>query len=87
VVVHACHAHGFTPAIETTGDSLIAQLTLVAAGLGVCVQPAPNATLTRTDVVTVPIRRTELSSALHVAHHRWHRSPAVEAFLRCLPPS
>ncbi|MCO1574342.1 LysR family transcriptional regulator [Crossiella sp. SN42] len=86
LVTDACHQHGFTPAIEGLGDSLVAQLALVAAGVGVCVQALSNATLRREGTTVVPLRPSDITAQLHLAYRHWHHdTPVVDAFLACLP--
>lgn len=84
-VIAACSRHGFTPVIDGIGDSLEAQLALVAAGVGVSVQAASNESLTRAGVTIVRLAPADISAQLRVAYHRWRQSPTVIQFLSALP--
>jgi DNA-binding transcriptional LysR family regulator len=83
-VIDACRAHGFEPRIEAYGDTLEAQLALVAAGVGVSLQVTSNASIARSGTVTVTVLDQDVRSTLWLAHLDTQRGPAVQAFLKCL---
>jgi DNA-binding transcriptional LysR family regulator len=85
IIIDACHRHGFTPVIAGVGDSLEAQLALVAAGVGVSVQAASNESLARTGATMVRLAPTGISAQLRVAYNKWRQSPAITQFLSALP--
>jgi len=84
IIIDACSRHGFTPAIAGVGDSLEAQLALVAAGLGVSIQAASNQSLSRAGVTMVRLPPADISARLRVAYHKWRRPPALTQFLSAL---
>lgn len=85
LIVEGLHRQGVTPRIVGVGDSLEAQLSLVAAGYGVSLQAASNASITRAGVRTVPLRAADLSAPLWLACRTWNRSVAVSQLVDQLP--
>lgn len=81
LIIDGCRAHGFEPRVHSIGDSLEAQLALVAAGVGVSVQAASNAVVGRTGVVAVPLHAEDLRVELWCAWRRSPLAPAGELFL------
>jgi len=84
LVVDACRARGFEPRIEGFGTSLEAQLTLVAAGVGVSVQSVANQAIAREGTVTVPVEPADLRASLWVAYPRWNRSATARLFVEAI---
>lgn len=84
LIVDACRARGFEPDVRSVGDTLEAQLALVAAGLGVSVQAQSNASVGRPGVVFVPLRPDELRAALWCTFRRGKRSASADAFLEAV---
>lgn len=80
-VIAGCRRRGFTPTIGAEGDSLEAQLCLVAAGSGVSVQAASNATLQRAGTVVRRLRADDLRCTLDIAYIAHRNAAAVETFL------
>jgi DNA-binding transcriptional LysR family regulator len=81
LVVDACRAAGFTPIVGSQGDTLEAQLALVAAGCGVSIQASTNGSISRPGVRCVPLRREDLQVGLWCAWRRGAVSPVVRSFL------
>jgi DNA-binding transcriptional LysR family regulator len=81
LLIDGCRAQGFEPRIEALGDTLEAQLSLVAAGIGVSVQAASMASISRAGTVSVPLDPSDLHATLWFAFRRWNRSTLVENFL------
>lgn len=77
LIIDACREHGFQPNIEAFGDTLEAQLALVAGGVGICIQSASHASITRIGVKSVPLDPRDIGASLWFAHRRWHDSPVV----------
>ncbi len=84
LIVDACRTQGFEPDVRSVGDTLEAQLALVAAGLGVSVQAQSNASVGRPGVVFVPLRPDDLRAALWCAFRRGKRSASADAFLEAV---
>lgn len=82
LVMSACHAAGFTPRIEAHGNSLEAQLGLVAAEAGVLLQSASNGSVSREGVTMIPLHPQDIVSPLWLAYRRWHRNSLVDVFLQ-----
>lgn len=82
LIVDGCRARGFEPTVHSLGDTLEAQLALVAAGLGVSVQAASHSSVSRAGTVAVAIEPEELRVALWYAYRKGGRSVTAEAFLR-----
>ena len=80
IVVGYCRDHGFSPAVVAEGDDIDTQLALVAAGLGVSLQPAFYAGAVPTGVVFRPLLGPTPRVALQMAWRR-DRSPAVDHFV------
>lgn len=76
LVVGACREAGFEPRIEGLGTSLEAQLTLVAAGVGVSIQAASNRSIDRADTVAIDLDPADLQAPLWFVHPRRVRSAA-----------
>ena len=80
-IVGYCHEHGFSPRIVAEGADIETQLGLVAAGLGVSLQPSYYANLRPPGVVFLPLEGEVPQVALQVAWRRTDRSPAVAHFV------
>ncbi len=87
IITRYCLDHGFSPRIVAEGADIETQLGLVAAGLGVSLQPSYYANLRPPGVVFLPLEGEVPQIALQVAWRRADRSPAVahfvEAALEC----
>lgn len=81
IVVAYCRKHGFSPRIKAEGDDVDTQLALVAAGIGVSLQPAFFAGATPGGVTFRPLTGPSPHVALQLA---WRNdcSPAAQAFVR-----
>ncbi|HEY2224922.1 LysR family transcriptional regulator [Actinomycetospora sp.] len=87
IITRYCLDHGFSPRIVAEGADIETQLGLVAAGLGVSLQPSYYANLRPPGVAFLPLEGEVPQIALQVAWRRTDRSPAVahfvEAALEC----
>ncbi|TDE11227.1 LysR family transcriptional regulator [Jiangella asiatica] len=81
LLIDGCRAQGFEPRIEALGDTLEAQLALVAAGIGISIQAASMASIARSGTVAIPLDPADLRAGLWFAYRRWNRSALVENFL------
>lgn len=81
IITSYCREHGFSPRIVAEGADIETQLGLVAAGLGVSLQPAYYANLRPPGVVFRPLQGDVPMVALQVAWRRSDRSPAVAHFV------
>jgi DNA-binding transcriptional LysR family regulator len=81
IIVSYCLGHGFSPRIVAEGADIETQLGLVAAGLGVSLQPSYYANLRPPGVVFLPLDGDVPQVALQVAYRRSDRSPAVAHFV------
>lgn len=81
IITSYCREHGFSPRIVAEGADIETQLGLVAAGLGVSLQPAYYANLRPPGVVFRPLAGEVPMVALQVAWRRADRSPAVAHFV------
>ncbi|MET0188508.1 MAG: LysR substrate-binding domain-containing protein [Pseudonocardia sediminis] len=77
-----CREHGFSPRIVAEGADIETQLSLVAAGLGVSLQPSYYANLRPPGVAFRPLSGDVPTVALQVAWRRRDRSPAVGHFVQ-----
>ncbi|MEO2132532.1 MAG: LysR substrate-binding domain-containing protein [Microbacterium sp.] len=85
-IVDACRASGFEPSVTAYGDTLEAQLALVAAGYGVSLQAATNASVARDGVVMIPVLDGDVHFRLWMAYLETNRTPAMRALLRSAAP-
>jgi DNA-binding transcriptional LysR family regulator len=81
IITSYCREHGFSPRIVAEGADIETQLGLVAAGLGVSLQPSYYANLRPPGVVFLPLEGEVPQVALQVAWRRTDRSPAVVHFV------
>jgi len=81
IITAYCREHGFSPRIVAEGADIETQLGLVAAGLGVSLQPAYYANLRPPGVVFRPLTGEVPMVSLQVAWRRSDRSPAVAHFV------
>ena len=81
LITSYCRDHGFSPRIVAEGADIETQLGLVAAGLGVSLQPSYYANLRPPGVVFRPLAGEVPTVALQVAWRRADRSPAVAHFV------
>lgn len=84
LIMVACQEHGFQPNIEGLGDTLEAQLALVAGGVGICIQAASHASITRLGVTSVPLDPRDLGAALWFGYRRWQDSPVVAKLIEVI---
>ena len=84
LVVDGCRGAGFEPRIDGIGTSLEAQLCLVAAGVGISLQAASNASISRRGVAMLTLEAGSLVSPLWLAHSRWPRNALVGPFIESL---
>lgn len=82
LIIAGCRAQGFEPRIEAVGDSIEAQLALVAAGIGISIQAESHRSIVRTGTIAVDLDPSDLEATLWLAYRRWHHSAAVDSFLR-----
>ena len=80
-VITACRHAGFSPHIKFEGRGAETLLGLVAAGLGVSIQPEPYRNLARTGVAFRPLAAPAPTTTLQVAHRRGDPAPVVRRFL------
>ena len=81
IITAYCREHGFSPRIVAEGADIETQLSLVAAGIGVSLQPSYYANLCPPGVEFRPLTGTPPSVSLQVAWRRRDRSPAVAHFV------
>ena len=81
IITSYCREHGFSPRIVAEGADIETQLGLVAAGLGVSLQPSYYANLRPPGVAFPPLRGAVPEVALQVAWRRKDTSPAVAHFV------
>lgn len=81
LVTDACREAGFEPRIDGFGTSLEAQLTLVAAGVGVSIQAASNRSVARTGTVAISLDPDDLQATLWIVHPRRARSATGRQFV------
>lgn len=81
IITSYCREHGFSPRIVAEGADIETQLGLVAAGLGVSLQPAYYASLRPQGVAFRPLRGTVPVVALQLAWRRHDHSPSVAHFV------
>jgi DNA-binding transcriptional LysR family regulator len=81
IITAYCREHGFSPRIVAEGADIETQLSLVAAGIGVSLQPSYYANLCPPGVEFRPLTGTSPSVSLQVAWRRRDRSPAVAHFV------
>lgn len=81
IITGYCRDHGFTPRIVAEGADIETQLSLVAAGIGVSLQPSYYANLRPPGVEFRPLSGEVPTVALQVAWRRRDRSPAVGHFV------
>ena len=84
LIVDGCRAQGFEPTIHSLGDTLEAQLALVAAGLGVSVQARSHSSISREGTIAVPIEPRELTVSLWYAYRKGRRTASADAFLQAV---
>jgi len=83
-VIADCQRLGFSPHIRLEAHGAETLLGLVAAGLGVSVQPHSYRNLGRAGVVFRPLSDSVLTTTLQVAHHRDNPSPVLQRFLTAI---
>ena len=77
----ACHRAGFAPPIAAEVESMITNVTLVAAGMGVSVVPASMRDIHRGGVVYRPIAKaSRLFAPLSLVHRREDANPVTARF-------
>lgn len=81
IITAYCRGHGFSPRIVAEGADIETQLSLVAAGIGVSLQPSYYANLRPPGVEFRPLAGPSPSVSLQVAWRRRDRSPAVAHFV------
>jgi len=80
-VINACRHVGFSPRVKFEAHGAETLLGLIAAGLGVSVQPEPYRNLARTGVAFRPLAAPAPTTTLQVARRRGDSSPVVRRFL------
>jgi DNA-binding transcriptional LysR family regulator len=80
-VITACRHAGFSPRTRFESRGAETLLGLVAAGLGVSVQPEPYRNLARTGVAFRPLAAPAPTTTLQVSHRRGDPSPVVQVFM------
>lgn len=80
-IISYCRRNGFSPRIELEGNDIETQLGLVAAGLGVSLQPAYYTNLRRVGVEFRPLQGDTPKIELRIAWRTEDRSPAVAHFV------
>lgn len=78
----ACGAAGFAPRVVQEVQEMQTALSLVAAGLGIALLPAPICHLHRDGVVYLPLSPPAPRTTLAVVHRREPLPPVLENFLR-----
>ncbi len=86
-VIAACRRLGFSPHIRFEAHGAETLLGLIAAGLGVSVQPQSYRNLGRAGVVFRPLSDSLLTTTLQVAHRRDDPSPVLQRFLAVMGQS
>jgi DNA-binding transcriptional LysR family regulator len=81
IVTGFCREHGFSPRVVAEGNDIETQLGLVAAGMGVSLQPAFYANLRRVGVAFRPLSGASPLVALQVAWRAGNSSPSVAHFV------
>ncbi|OLL72309.1 LysR family transcriptional regulator YnfL [Pseudonocardia sp. Ae168_Ps1] len=81
IITGYCRDHGFSPTIVAEGADIETQLSLVAAGIGVSLQPSYYANLRPPGVEFRPLSGAVPTVALQVAWRRRDRSAAVGHFV------
>ncbi|MDQ4116538.1 MAG: LysR family transcriptional regulator [Actinomycetota bacterium] len=81
IITAYCREHGFSPRIVAEGADIETQLSLVAAGIGVSLQPSYYANLRPPGVAFRPLAGPSPSVSLQVAWRRRDHSPAVAHFV------
>ncbi len=80
-IIAYCRQEGFNPRIVAEGDDVETQLGLVAAGIGISLQPAYYADLRRAGVTFRSLGGDAPRVALQVSWRRGDPSPAVAHFV------
>lgn len=80
-IMALCRDHGFEPRIELQATGIEGQLGLVAAGLGVSIQPSSYRSLRPGDVAFVELQDGPLQSTLELIWRGDRTSPALELLL------
>lgn len=80
-VIAMCAEHGFSPRVHWEAAGAETLLGLIAAGVGVSIQPASYANLGRAGVVFRPLAGSVATSTLQVAHRRGAPDPVLARFL------
>jgi len=83
-LIAACRALGFSPDVRFESRGAETMLALVAAGLGVSIQPEPYRNLARGGVAFRPLQGRPLTTALQVATRQGDTSPVLRRFLQVL---
>ena len=80
-LIAACRQLGFSPRIRFEARGAETLLALIAAGLGVSVQPEPYRNLTRAGVSFRPFADAVPTTVLQLATRRGDPSPVLQRFL------
>lgn len=80
-VIALCRQQGFSPQMQCEAAGAETLLGLIAAGIGVSIQPASYANLGRAGVVFRPLTGPAPTSTLQIAHRRGNSSPVLMNFL------
>jgi len=80
-LIAACRQLGFSPQLRYEARGAETLLALIAAGLGVSVQPEPYRNLARAGVAFRPLANPAPASVLQLATRRGDGSPVLQRFL------
>jgi len=80
-LIAACRQLGFSPQVRYEARGAETLLGLIAAGLGVSVQPEPYRNLARAGVAFRPLAEPAPATALQLAIRRGDPSPVLQRFL------
>ncbi|MCB5364341.1 LysR family transcriptional regulator [Pusillimonas sp. CC-YST705] len=83
-LLQACAAAGFTPQVAQTVSEVPAQLSLVAAGLGVSLVPASTQAYQAQALAFRPLTGAQLSTGVHVVMRQDRRKAVIDTFVNYL---
>lgn len=83
-LLQACAAAGFTPRVAQTVSEVPAQLSLIAAGLGVGLVPASTQAYQAQALVFRPLTGTQPSTGVHAVMRQDRRKAVIDTFVNYL---
>ena len=83
-VISACNRAGLTPRIVQSGTNDSANLSLVAAGLGLTIVPDVVTSRKPKDVVLIPVSDLNVVTKMELVWRKDNRLPALKNFVQCL---